>query len=117
VLVLIEDDKLRRQAVDSLRRIGIDTVAAATTAQARAVLRETRPSVLVTGYDVPPDDLAAFRHEVFGVEDRCPTVDITRELPSFHLSGFDRFERPKVWRDQVAAELPPTVLFELVKAG
>ena len=52
---------------------------------------------------------------VLGGEERCPLVEITREVPSFHLSGFDRFETPKVGREQLATELPPTVLFELVK--
>ena len=59
--------------------------------------------------------MAAFRRDVLGGEERCPLVEITRELPSFHLNGFDRFETPKVGRDQLTAELPPTVLFELVK--
>jgi hypothetical protein len=83
--------------------------------QAAALIQESRPNVLVTGYDVPAAEIAAFRQDVLGGEDRCPLVEITRELPSFHLSGFDRFETPKVGRDQLTAELPPTVLFELVK--
>jgi hypothetical protein len=115
VLVIARDERVRNEAVDALRKMGIDAVAASDTAQARAVIGASRPNVLVTAYDVPAPDIAAFRAEVLGGEDRCPLVEITRDLPSFHLSGFDRFETPKVGRDQLTAELPPTVLFELVK--
>lgn len=115
VLVIVRDDKLRTEAIDALRKMGIDAVAATDTAHARTVIGDTRPNVLVTAYDVPDADIAAFRHDVLGGEERCPLVEITQELPSFHLSGFDRFETPKVGREQVTAELPPTVLFELVK--
>ena len=115
VLVIARDDRLRAEAVDSLRKMGIDAVAAADTAAAKTVIADGRPNVLVTAYDILPADIAAFRQDVLGGEDRCPLVEITRELPSFHLSGFDRFETPKVGREQLTAELPPTVLFELVK--
>jgi hypothetical protein len=115
VLVLAKDDRVRSEAVDALRKMGIEARAAADTAQARAVIADARPNVLVTAWDVPHEDLTAFRRDVLGGEDRCPMVEITRELPSFHLSGFDRFETPKVGREQLTAELPPTVLFELVK--
>jgi hypothetical protein len=115
VLVISQDDRIRSEAVDALRKMGIDAVAAADTVAAKSVIADSRPNVLVTAYDIRPADIAAFRQEVLGGEDRCPLVEITRELPSFHLSGFDRFETPKVGREQLAAELPPTVLFELVK--
>ena len=115
VLVMVRDDKLRTEAVDALRKMGIDAVAAADPASARTAIGETRPNVLVTAYDISPQEIAVFRQDVLGGEERCPLVEITRELPSFHLSGFDRFETPKVGREQVTAELPPTVLFELVK--
>lgn len=115
VLVIARDEKLRKEAVDALRKMGIDAAAAADTVQAKALVTDSRPNVLVTAYDVSPEDVAAFRHGTLGGEDRCPLVEITRDLPSFHLSGFDRFETPKVGRDQLTAELPPTVLFELVK--
>jgi hypothetical protein len=115
VLVIARDDKLRREAADALRKMGIEARAAADTAQARCVIADQRPNVLVTAWDVPQADVAAFRRDVLGGEERCPLVEITRDLPSFHLSGFDRFETPKVGREQLTAELPPTVLFELVK--
>jgi hypothetical protein len=115
VLVVAREDRVRAEAVDALRKMGIAAVAASDTAQARSVIGDSRPNVLVTAWDIPPADIAAFRQEVLGGEDRCPLVEITRDLPSFHLSGFDRFETPKVGRDQLTAELPPTVLFELVK--
>ncbi len=115
VLVIARDDKVRQEAVESLRRMGIEALGARDTAEAPAVIGEARPNVLVTAYDVPPADIAAFRQEVLGGEERCPLVEITRDLPSFHLSGFDRFETPKVGREQLTSELPPTVLFELVK--
>jgi hypothetical protein len=115
VLIIARDDKLRTEALDALRKMGIEARGAADARQARTVITDTQPNVLVTGYDVEPDEIASFRHEVLGGEERCPMVEITRELPSFHLSGFDRFETPKVGREQLAAELPPTVLFELVK--
>jgi hypothetical protein len=115
VLVIAKDERMRTEAVDALRKMGIDAVAASDTAHARVVIGDTRPNVLVTAYDVDPGEVAAFRGDVLGGEERCPLVEITRELPSFHLSGFDRFETPKVGREQLAAELPPTVLFELVK--
>jgi hypothetical protein len=115
VLVIARDDKMRTEAVDALRKMGIDAVAATDPANARTVIGDTRPNVLVTGYDVDAAEVAAFRADVLGGEERCPLVEITRELPSFHLSGFDRFETPKVGREQLTAELPPTVLFELVK--
>lgn len=117
VLVLVRDERVRAEAVEALRKMGIAAKAAADAAQARTLLGDTRPNVLVTGYDVAPDEIAAFRQDVLGGEERCPLVEITRELPSFHLSGFDRFETPKVGREQLAAELPPTVLFELVKVA
>ena len=115
VLVMTRDDRLRTEAVDSLRKMGIDAVAASDPMHARAVIGEGRPNVLITAWDITPEEVAAFRNDVLGGEERCPLVEITRELPSFHLSGFDRFETPKVGRDQLSAELPPTVLFELVK--
>lgn len=115
VLVLSRDEKLRAEAVDSLRKMGIESLAASDAVQATAMIGETRPNVLVTAYDVPQEEIATFRRDVLGGEERCPLVEITRELPSFHLSGFDRFETPKVGREQLTAELPPTVLFELVK--
>jgi hypothetical protein len=117
VLVVARDDRIRGEAIDALRKMGIDALAASDFAQAKATMRDTRPSVLVTAYDVPHDEIARFRHEVLGGEERCPLVEITRDLPSFHLSGFDRFETPKVGREQLTAELPPTVLFELVKVA
>jgi len=117
VQVIAADPKLRAEAVASLRKMGMDAQGAPDVAQARAAMRETGPNVLVAAYDVPPDAIARFRQEALGGEERCPLVEITREAPSFHLSGFDRFETPKVGRDQLAAELPPTVLFELVKVG
>jgi hypothetical protein len=115
VLVLAKDERVRTEAVDALRKMGIEARAAADTVQARAVVADARPNVLVSAWDVPHDDVVAFRRDVLGGEDRCPMVEITRDLPSFHLSGFDRFETPKVGREQLTAELPPTVLFELVK--
>jgi hypothetical protein len=115
VLVIAKDERLRTEAIDALRKMGIDAVAAGDTAEAKKVIADTRPNVLVTAYDIAPADIAAFRHDVLGGDERCPLVEITRELPSFHLSGFDRFETPKVGREQLTAELPPTVLFELVK--
>ncbi|QJW84241.1 hypothetical protein HK414_11530 [Ramlibacter terrae] len=115
VLVMTRDDRLRQEAVDALRKMGIDAVAASDPMHARAVIGDGRPNVLVTAWDIAPEEVAAFRHDVLGGEERCPLVEITRELPSFHLSGFDRFETPKVGREQLTAELPPTVLFELVK--
>ena len=116
VLVLAKDAKVREEAVDALRRMGIEAVGAADTAAAAAAISgESRPNVLVTGYDIAPEAIAAFRRDVLGGDERCPLVEITRDLPSFHLSGFDRFETPKVGREQLTAELPPTVLFELVK--
>ena len=115
VLVIARDERMREEAVDALRKMGIEAIAAPDTAAATKAIGETRPNVLVTGYDVPHDEIATFRHDVLGGEERCPLVEITRELPSFHLSGFDRFETPKVGREQLTAELPPTVLFELVK--
>lgn len=115
VLVLARDERMRNDAVDALRKMGMVAMAAKDAEQAATLVRETRPNVLVTGYDVPAAEIAAFRQDVLGGEDRCPLVEITRDLPSFHLSGFDRFETPKVGRDQLMAELPPTVLFELVK--
>lgn len=115
VLVIARDDRIREEAVDALRRMGIEALGARGTADAPGVIGESRPNVLVTAYDIPKEDIAAFRQGVLGGEDHCPLVEITRELPSFHLSGFDRFETPKVGREQLTAELPPTVLFELVK--
>lgn len=117
VLVIARDAAIRTEAVDALRKMGIDAVSAADAAQARSAAGTSRPNVLVTAFDVPAEEIAKFRGEVLGGEDRCPLVEITREVPSFHLSGFDRFETPKVGREQLAAELPSTVLFELVKVG
>lgn len=115
VLVVAQDERVRAEAVGALRKMGMAAVAASDTMQARAVLGDSRPDVLVSCYDIPPADIAALRRDVLGGEERCPLVEITRDLPSFHLSGFDRFETPRVGRDQLTAELPPTVLFELVK--
>jgi uncharacterized membrane protein len=117
VLVMARDEKVRGEAVDALRKMGIDALAASDPTHARSVMRDTRPNVLVTGYDLAAEEIARFRQDVLGGEDRCPLVEITRDLPSFHLSGFDRFETPKVGREQLTAELPPTVLFELVKVA
>jgi hypothetical protein len=115
VLVIAQDTKLRQEAVDALRKMGIAAQCAGSTGEAAMLVHDTRPNVLVKAYDIAAEDIAAFRAGVLGGDDRCPVVEITRELPSFHLSGFDRFETPKVGREQLTAELPPTVLFELVK--
>jgi hypothetical protein len=115
VLVMVGDERVRQESVDALRKMGIDAMAAADPLAARELIGETRPSVLVAGWDIPPEDIVTFRRDVLGGEERCPMVEITRDLPSFHLSGFDRFETPKVGLEQLTAELPPTVLFELVK--
>ena len=117
VMIIARDDRLRGEALDALRKMGIEALAAPDPTQARAVMRDTKPNVLVTAYDITPDEIQRFRQEVLGGEERCPLVEITRDLPSFHLSGFDRFETPKVGREQLTAELPPTVLFELVKVA
>ncbi len=116
VLVLARDDKVRAQALESLRRMGIDAVAAGDFDAAREAVVESRPNVIVAGYDITPDELADFRLESLR-DHRCTLVEITRDVPSFHLSGFDGFETPKVGREQIASELPPTVLFELVKTA
>lgn len=116
VLVIARDAAMRGEALEALRKMGLEASGAQDTEQARGLCAQGRPQVLVTAYDVAAEDIAAFRREVLEGEERCPLVEITRELPSFHLSGFDRFETPKVGREQLAAELPPTVLFELVKA-
>lgn len=115
VLVIAGDEGLRQDAVEALRKVGIDAIAAADTGHAQALIGDTRPNVLVAAYDVPAGDVAAFRRDALGGDERCPLVEITREAPSFHLGGFDRFETPTVGREQLATELPPTVLFELVK--
>lgn len=117
VLVVAADDTLRAEATDALRRMGMEARPAASIAQARALVAAGQPHVLVAAYDIPAEEIAAFRGDVLGGEERCPLVEITRELPSFHLSGFDRFETPKVGREQLMSELPPTVLFELVKVS
>jgi hypothetical protein len=115
VLVMARDERIRTEAVDALRKMGIDAVAASDPEHARTVIADGHPNVLVTAYDIAREEIVSFRNDVLGGEERCPLVEITRELPSFHLSGFDRFETPKVGREQLTAELPPTVLFELVK--
>jgi hypothetical protein len=117
VLVLAHDDRLRQQAQDALRKMGIDAVAARDFAQAREAVADSKPHVVVAAYDIDMEDLLEFRATVLGGEARCRLVEITKELPTFNLSGVDQFETPKVGRDQVAQELPPTVLFELVKIG
>lgn len=117
VLVLAEDDRVRQQSLDALRKMGIDAVGARDFAQARAAVAESRPQVVVASYDIDMDGLLDFRATVLGGEARCRLVEITKELPLFNLSGVDHFETPKVGREQVAQELPPTVLFELVKIG
>lgn len=117
VLVVAQDERVRTESLTALRKMGIDALAASDLRQARALVRDTRPDVLVTAWDVARAEIARFRQDVLGGEERCPLVEITRDPPSFHLSGFDRFETPKVGRDQLTAELPPTVLFELVKVA
>jgi hypothetical protein len=117
VLVLAHDDQVRQQAMDSLRKMGIDAVAARDFAQARTAVIASRPHVVVASYDIDRDALMDFHTERLGGEARCRLVEITKELPTFNLSGVDHFETPKVGREQIAQELPPTVLFELVKIG
>ena len=114
VLLVTADVDLQRQAVSALRRTGIEAVAADNLEQARAMITENKPNVLITGYDIHEDELAAFRTEMLG-ETRCPVVEITRETPSFHINGFEGYETAKVGREQLDQELPATVLFELVK--
>jgi len=116
VLLVTADALLQRQAVDALRRTGIEAVAARDFEQAREQAREHKPNVLVAGYDIQAEELAAFRTAVLG-EHRCPVVEITRDTPTFHVNGFEGYETAKVGRDQLEQELPATVLFELVKLG
>src|SRR5690606_36419144 len=92
VLVIVGDDALRAEALAALKKMGIDAVGARDTAEAKGAVATLRPSVLVTAWDVDREEVAAFRTQVLGGEERCRLVEITRELPSFHLSGFDRFE-------------------------
>ena len=115
VLVMARDESMRNEAVEALCKTGLVAMGAMDAQQAATLVGESRPNVLVTAYDVPAAEIARLRQDVLGGEERCALVEITRELPSFHLSGFDRFETPRVGRDQLTAELPPTVLFELVK--
>ena len=117
VLVIAGNEKMREESVACLRQIGIESGAVATVEDARELAAQRKPAVLVPAFDVPADQVAQLRQEVLGGEERCPLVEITRDVPSFHLNGFDRFETPKVGREQLTAELPPTVLFELVKVG
>jgi hypothetical protein len=117
VLILARDERVRAEAVEALRRMGIDAVGARDAQEAQAACGDSRPNVLVSGYDVPADEVAHLRQNVLGGEERCPLVEITRDLPTFHLNGLDRFETPKVGREQLTSELPPAVLFELVKVG
>lgn len=114
VLVLAREDSVRAGALEALRRMGIAAQAADGADQARMLSAAGAPGVLVAAWDVPREEVDASR-QLAGGDERCPLVEITPDLPSFHLSGFDRFETPKVGRGQIAAELPPTVLFELVK--
>ncbi|MBK6009515.1 hypothetical protein JJB11_25735 [Ramlibacter ginsenosidimutans] len=117
VLVVAQDERVRTESLDALRKMGIPALAAGDLRQARALVRDSKPDVLVAAWDVPLAEIARFRQDVLGGEERCPLVEITHDVPSFHLNGFDRFETPKVGRAQLTAELPPTVLFELVKVG
>jgi hypothetical protein len=117
VLVLAQDGLVRQQAVGALRKMGLDAVAASDFGEARSAVADSRPHVVVASYDIDMDALLDFRANVLGGEARCRLVQITKELPVFNLSGVDEFETPKVGREQVAQELPPTVLFELVKIG
>ena len=63
----------------SVTVVPVTASAAAGTAQAKALVADTRPNVLVTAYDVPRDDVAHFRQDVLGGEERCPLVEITRD--------------------------------------
>ena len=114
VLVVSEEEAVQHSALESLRRTGIEAVAAAGLEQARQMVGEQKPSVLVVGPEISPEDLAAFRAAAFG-EQRCPVVEITKDTPSFHVNGFEGYETARVGRDQLEQELPATVLFELVK--
>jgi hypothetical protein len=114
VLVVSADKTLQKVAADSLRRTGIEAVGAPDLQKAAELVADQKPNVLIVGFDIGADELAAFRTLVIG-EARCPVVEITRDAPSFHINGFEGFETAKVGRDQMEQELPATVLFELVK--
>ncbi len=115
VLVVVRDEQLRAEATEALRRTGMAVRCAASVAEARMAIGEGCPGVLVTAWDIPQEDIVQLRAHLPADAEHCPQVEITRELPSFQLHGFDRFETPKVGRAQVEKDLAPTVLFELVK--
>ena len=115
VLVVVRDPVLRRACLDALRAVGVEAKGAADYTEARRVVISGKPQLMVVGFDAIGEHLHEFRAEALGHDARCPLVEITKDSPSFHVNGFEGFETAKVGRDDIAKELAPTVLFELVK--
>jgi hypothetical protein len=115
VLVVVRDPVLRRACLDALRTVGVEAKGAADYTEARRVILSGKPQMMVVGFDALGEHLHEFRADALGHDWRCPLVEITKDSPSFHVNGFEGFETAKVGRDDIAKELAPTVLFELVK--
>jgi hypothetical protein len=115
VLVVARDPVMRRASLDALRAMGIDAKAAADYTEARRVVISGKPQLMVVAFDSVGDHLHEFRNQVLGHDWRGSVVEITQDSPSFHVNGFEGFETAKVGRDEIAKELAPAVLFELVK--
>jgi hypothetical protein len=115
VLVVTRDPVLRRGSMDALRAVGVDTKGAADFTEARRCILSGKPQLMVVGFDAVGPHLNEFRADALGHECKCPVVEITQDSPSFHVNGFEGFETAKVGRDEIAKELAPAVLFELVK--
>ncbi|MGE4239102.1 hypothetical protein [Ramlibacter sp.] len=114
-LVVARDPVLRRASLDALRAVGVDAKGAADYTEAARVVISGKPQLMVVAFDSVGEHLHEFRANALGHDWRCPIVEITQDSPSFHVNGFDGFETAKVGRDDIARELAPAVLFELVK--
>jgi hypothetical protein len=115
VLAVVRDPALRRAAVEALRSVGVEAQGASDFDEARGCILNGKPQALVVGFDSVGPQLHQFRADALGHDWKCPVVEITQDSPSFHVNGFEGFETAKVGRDEVAKELAPAVLFELVK--
>jgi hypothetical protein len=113
VLAVVRDRALREAVLRLMLQKGLEASAAETCEHARRLCAARKPRVLVGCFESP--GAGALRRELADGGERCAFVQIVRESPSFHASGFAGHDFVKVGRRELAKELIPALLFELAQ--
>lgn len=113
VLLLEPLERSRVLAGDLLRRAGLRVDVAATLEQARTVLRERTPDLLVSGFDATRSEGAALVEELRASQPRLRVVELVDDDSAFTLSLPDSGRPARVGRHDLARTLVAAVTQEL----